>query len=89
MDENTSLSQVVMDSVSDFLTGDNAAMVTGFVIVTEALNADGDTSLRVVVAPGQPIQRSMGLLSYGTEWVKDDLRRIMEAFVLEDEEDGS
>lgn len=74
-EKKADLSEIATATISDFLSGDNAAILTAFVLVTEAVDADGDTVTRMTYLDGQTPQRSAGLVAWADEWTRDDMRR--------------
>lgn len=86
MDESPTLSDVVESAVRAFLSTESVpAVLTGFVLVAEVAwaDAEGTVSLSVTGSDDQALNRTLGLLSYGEEWVRDDIRR---SFMCEHDE---
>lgn len=51
------------------------SMVTGFVLAVEGFESDGAQGATVIHPESQPTYRTLGLLGWADEWVRDDVRR--------------
>ena len=75
MDENLTPADVVLRALSDFYaTAENPGMVTSFVVIAETARANGDVSVIVAAPDTQPYTQTLGLIGFGEEWVRDDMR---------------
>ena len=84
--EDSSLSDIVMDSISSYFAAKGGGMVSSFVVVAEVMRADGTVSMTFCCPESQPLFRNLGLLAYGDEWARDDVRNSFLAASLEDDE---
>lgn len=70
------ISDSVLSALSDSISAeDNPGMVNAFVLVYETLREDGSVTMGVAYPDEQTLARSLGLIGYGEEWVRDDLQR--------------
>ena len=85
--EDSSLSDVVMNAIgSYFAAKGDGGMVNGFVVVAEVMRLDGTVSMTFCCPESQPLYRNLGLLSYGEEWTRDDVRASFLAASFEEDE---
>lgn len=73
-----SLAEAIESVVSDFLSDSEVpTILTGFALVLETVQATEDamTVLSLCAPDDQPANRTLGLIAYGEEWVRDDIRR--------------
>lgn len=85
MDES-SLSDMVIEAISAYYANTGRpGIVTSFVLVAEAVREDGSVSAAVAYPDDQALSRSLGLIGYGEEWIRDDVRN---SFMLAGLEDG-
>jgi hypothetical protein len=61
------------DPVLDVLTDLSPGVVTGYVVIVECVDSDGDTAICIDTLSGQSTPSTLGLLAYGTTLVQNDL----------------
>lgn len=83
MASEISLTETLMGTISEYLR-DSGAMLTGFVAVASYLGEDGHQAVRICAPASQGSAMSLGLIAFGDECVREDLRAAM--FVDEDGE---
>lgn len=91
-DETPTLSDAVFATISDWFTAaGRPGIVTSFVLVTERLREDGHAGLTVVTPHDQTPARTLGLVGWADEEVRDEIRYIINTpFITqaEPDEDG-
>ena len=75
-----------VDQVVSALLADNQCMATGWVLVTNYINPDGERATGVTVAPEQSLVESASMSSYSGLWF-DVLQRAEFVDALEEMED--
>ena len=83
--EDSSLSDAVMNAITSYFAATGGGMVNSFVAVAEVMRADGTVSMTFCCPESQPLFRNLGLLAYGEEWTRDDVRNSFLAASLEDD----
>jgi hypothetical protein len=61
------------DPVLDCLTDISPGVVTGYVLIVECVDTDGDTAVCIDALGNQSTSQTLGLLAYGDTLVKSDL----------------
>lgn len=69
----------------DFLP--EGATASGFVVVFEALDAEGELYLHVRSSEGVPPWKAVGMMTTATDQMRDDLRTPYVHVIQEDDED--
>lgn len=80
MSDPTSMSEAISEAAAEYLSAqESKGMVTGFFAVVAYSDIEGVSRLMVCSPEAQEFPTTLGLLEFGKEWVKDDLRRLMES----------
>lgn len=89
MSEKETLRDFIEAAINEYLAANGGGFITGFVLMSEMVGADGSTSAFVIRPESQPVFRSMGYATYLGEWFKDDAAMEMTSLWMpgEDEED--
>lgn len=76
MDDGTSFSDQILEAVSAALSAvmDGSVIVTGFVLAAEFISGEGDVELTVTHPSEQSTARTLGLVGFADEWIRDDMR---------------
>ena len=75
-----------MEAISEYYANsDSPGIVTSFVVIAEAVRGDGSVSAAVAYPSDQALSRSLGLIGYGEEWIRDDVRNSFLAATFGDE----
>lgn len=88
MSENLSMTDRIYDAISkDLADFEVAGIPTSFLLVGTFVAEDGVSRTFVVTAEGQDSSRSLGLVGYAEEWIRDDIRAAMAADFCCDEDE--
>ena len=67
-----------MDVLSDHLAAEDGGFVTGFVVISEIIDSDGDVAHIVLTPEDQADSRTLGLLDFGTQWFHTSIQRTLD-----------
>jgi hypothetical protein len=87
MDES-SLSDAILNAISENVGSmEVSGLVGAFVVVSEIMWENGAVTTTTTYPPEQPLSRTLGLIGYGEEWIRDDVRNSFLAAAMEDGEE--
>jgi hypothetical protein len=87
MADETSLSDVVQNAVSEWCSAADNSMVTNFVFVAEFIEEDGSRSAAVVSPEGCSTAAGLGLCKFGLNLFTEIQRRDVLELIYTDEGD--
>ena len=76
--DDRELQDVILDALSDWL-GDTG-MVTGFHVIADFIDADGDESYMSAVANGQSQSRTLGLLAWAQRIAEYEVKQYLDTY---------
>lgn len=77
-DGNGDLASAISAALYDHLAGDNGGMVTGFHVIAEFIDSDGESRMLYEWAPGQRLTTTMGLLEWARGVAAYEQRRFLD-----------
>lgn len=78
MADTTSLADRISGVLYDHLAGENGGMVTGFHVIAEFIDSDGESRMLYEWAPGQRLTTTMGLLRWAQGVADYEQRRFLD-----------
>lgn len=78
MADTTGLADKISAVLYDHLAGENGGMVTGFHVIAEFIDGDGESRMLYEWAPGQRLTTTMGLLRWAQGVADYEQRRFLD-----------